>query len=567
VLASGELSTLDWALGRTSVNTPAVSATDRKGRAVRGALLAAGASLAGVLVLLLASSKPASVVLLAVALAGVAVLFLLRDLVLGLLCTYVLVAPVAISKALAVGAGVYAPALEVTVSDVCLFALVPLWLARKWSRGEPLVAHRFAIVPVALFFGWAWMSALHAGVISHGLLAALNLSKSFLVFVVLSDMLDSPRRLRWVLCAAAAGLALQATMAGAQLITKSQLLLPGMKTTELATLGISMRYVGGDRAVDAFRPFGFLQHPVFLASYLVMALPLPLMLVLVGPRRTGRWIWRVALALLLAGSGALVATLSRGGWIALAVAVAFLFVAGIRMRLVRWRQLAIAAGLAVAGVLGTMVAYPSAYYRLTQSDDRSSESRFLMMKQAVLVIRKAPLLGVGLASYTDAAKHYQPTGFSAYSPEFRKKISAGVVHNAYLAFWAERGLVGIATVVVLYGYFLRAVLRKRRWRTPMDRAIAVGLAGGLVGQLAMYNFDHAYLDSRPGVLWLLFALLAAVMRLQEAPVIYLSTDPAVESGEESLGLRRPLPTVGLAAMRHADFWQPADSARTTWSLE
>jgi O-antigen ligase len=533
------------------------------GRALRVVLIAAGATLAGVLVLLLASSKPSSVVLLAAAFGGVAALFLLGDLVLGLLCAYVLLAPVAISKALAVGAGVYAPALEVTISDVCLFAIVPLWLARKWSHGEPLVARRFAIVPVALFFGWAWVSALRAEVLSHGMLAALNLSKSLIVFVVLSDLIDSPKRLRWVLSAAAVGLALQATMAGAQLATRSQLLLPGMKTTAVATLGISMRYVGGESAVDVFRPFGFLQHPVFLASYLVMALPLPLLLVLVGPRRTGRWTWRAALALLLAGSGALVATLSRGGWIALAIAVAFVFVAGIRMRLVRWRQLAMAAGLAVAGVLGTLIAY----YRLTQSDHRSSESRFLMMKQAALVIRDAPLLGVGLAGYTRSAKHHQPTGFSAYPAEFRKKLSSGVVHNAYLAFWAERGIVGIATVVVLYGYFLRAVLRKRRWRTPMDRAIAVGLVGGLVGQLVMYNFDHAYLDSRPGVLWLLFALLAAVMRLQEAPMVHLPSG-VVESGEDSLEGRGASPAVHLAAsVRHAGYWLSAGGGRTAWRVE
>ena len=538
------------------------------GRALRSVMIAAGEALAGVLVLLLASSRPTSVVLLAAAFAGVAALFLLGDLVLGLLCAYVLLAPVAISKALAVGAGVYAPALEVTVSDVCLFALLPLWLARKWSRREPLVARQFAIVPVTLFFGWAWVSALHAGVLSHGLLAALNLSKSLVVFVVLSDLIDSPKRLRWVLCAAAVGLALQAAMAGAQLATRSQLLLPGMKTTAVATMGISMRYVGGESAVDVFRPFGFLQHPVFLASYLVMALPLPLMLVLVGARRTGRWTWRAAVALLLAGSGALVATLSRGGWIALAVAVAFLFVAGIRMRLVRWRQLAMAAGLAVAGAVGTLIAYPSAYYRLTQSDHRSSESRFLMMKQAALVIRDAPLLGVGLAGYTRSAKHHQPTGFSAYNAEFRKKLSSGVVHNAYLAFWAERGLVGLVTVAVLYGSFLRAVLRKRRWRTPMDRAVAVGLVGGLVGQLVMYNFDHAYLDSRPGVLWLLFALLAAVMRLQEAPIVHFAGDSVVEAGEDSLGVRRPSPAVDVAAtVRQAGFWLPADGGRMAWRPE
>ncbi|MGV3707476.1 MAG: O-antigen ligase family protein [Gemmatimonas sp.] len=490
---------------------------NRAGQVAASLILTVLALSAGLVFFYLSSSKPAFFALSVLMLAGLTVLLQLRDITLGILCALVLVAPIAVSKALALGAGVYAPALELTLADVCLIALVPFWVTSKATRGQSLFSGLRAWPAVSLFFLWAWVSALHADVPAHGVLAAINLSKSLLVFLVVSDLVNTPQRMRWVLIAAAVGLALQATMAGAQFVTKSLILLPGMKTSESATMGISMRYVGGGQSVSAFRPFGLSQHPVFLATYLVMVLPVVLAVVLAGKKAFGSTAWRVSIALLLAGGCSLVVTLSRGGWIAFALAALFIFVAGVRYGVVRRVQLVAAGALAVFAAMATLVVYPTVYYRLTQSDDRSSESRWLMIKQAGSIIQESPVIGVGLATYTREAKRVMPPAFSAYSAEFRKTIASGVVHNAYLVFWAERGLVGLISVFLVFGTFFRRARRVVEWQTPAERALALGLAGGLFGQLAMYNFDHAYLDSRPGILWVLFALFAALLQLQRRP--------------------------------------------------
>lgn len=514
---------------------------------VRGVIstvaLASIALVVGVLLFLLSSANPAFLFLALLLMAGGAAMLLLPDLRLRLMCAYILAAPVAVSKALALGAGVYAPALEVTAADLCIVTLLPFWIITKLHKNESLLSALRPWPAISFFFLWAWFSASHAEIVTNGMLSALNLSKYLVVFVVLSDLIDSPRRLRWVLYAMAAGLALQAIMTGAQLATKSMLLLPGMKTSDLATLGISMKYVGAGEFVSAFRPFGFLQHPVFLASYLVLVLPVVLAVVLAGKKVFGRLPWLASVALLLAGGGALIATLSRGGWIAFGVGAIFVFVAGIRMGLVRRAQLVAAGALAVCGVLVTFAVYPAVYYRLTQSDDRSGESRWLMIKQAGFIIRDAPVIGVGLATYTRVAKRVMPPEFSAYSEDFRQTIAAGVVHNAYLAFWAERGLIGLTGVLLLYASFFRATIRLKRWRAPAERALALGLAGGLVGQLVMFNFDHAYLDSRPGILWMFLAVFAALLRMQREPIpvtIPRATPPGVrEPLSESVFESRP----------------------------
>lgn len=484
------------------------------------------ASIAALLLLLLASMSGALLVLACLGLALCAAMVLTGRPLRTLLCGYVLAAPVAMSKALATGAGIYAPALELTVADLFLVAIVAVWAGDVVLRGrrpvpapstEPRdrsVARTIGLPVVLLFFGWAWVSALHGGELSHGVLAALNLSKYLVAFLVVALLVRTADDLRWVLVAAAAGLALQVGMTALQFASGSMLVLPGIKTSSAATMGYNMSYAGG---VSAFRPSGLLQHPVFLAGYLTVVLPVPAALVLVGPRRLGHRAWLLCMALAAGGAVALLLTLSRGGWIALAAALAFLALVGLRLRLVSRLQLVLAVALALVGGTATVAAYPQIIHRITGSDQRSAESRLLMMEQAWSIIERNPVLGVGMQGYVDAARVHRPPSYAALPPDFRETLSSGVVHNAYMVFWAERGIVGLASALLLFGWFVRAFFRQRSWEDVVWQALALGLTAGVVGQLVMYFFDHGYLDSRPGVIWPTLGLLAAVLRLQPAP--------------------------------------------------
>jgi O-antigen ligase len=366
---------------------------------------------------------------------------------------------------------------------------------------------------VLAFFGWAWVSALHAEVLSHGVLAALNLSKYLVVYLLVSEFVDSLSRVRAVVGAAACGFSLQLIVAFLQVATRSRIVLPGMKTSGEERLGYVLSYDAS--GVTAWRPSGLIQHPNFFADYLVVFLPTLLVLTLLGADRIGKRCHRIAALLLVGGAVTLGLTLSRGGWIGFAAAGAAAVYLTYRRGYITRRIVVRTVGVAVLGGASVIMAYPPIVLRLFKSDERSTESRLLMMEQALQIVRQHPVVGVGLATYTRVAKRSAPPEFARYGAAFREALVAGVVHNGYLALWAERGSIGLGITLALYLASLRAAVRVREWQDSLLAGVTIGLTAALVGQLALYNFDHFYLDSRPGVLWLIFGVLAASLRLRQ----------------------------------------------------
>src|SRR5262249_44784471 len=156
--------------------------------------------------------------------------------------------------------------------------------------------------------------------------------------------------------------------------------------------------------------------------------------------RIGAGVWRWSATLLVAGTGFLVLTLSRGSWIAFAVAAPFTLLLGWRRGIVPARHVRLATGGALVMLVTVGAAYPNAWKRLTYADNHSTQSRWLMLEQAKEIIESNPVLGVGLAGYRFAAMQIVPSSFGTVSKAFRLKIQEGYVHNAYLLQWAERGI-------------------------------------------------------------------------------------------------------------------------------
>lgn len=412
-----------------------------------------------------------------------------------------------ISKALIVPGGVYAPGLSLWVSDIFFCGYFVLWLGGKILRKE-----RLRVVPLArygfVFVLFMWASTLYSEDPLTGALTALMNTKFYLMFLVLSDDLRRPEQLRAVLVAFAAALALQVMMTAAQLASGSYLAIQGSKVT---TLGTELAFGTGDTLT--FRPSGFMQHPNVLADFLVFVLPPLTALTLLGARRLGR-AWLVAAGLLLAGLAALLITLSRGGWIAYLAALLFVAYYAKRAGFITMNHIALAAGTATAGVILVALLYPAVFLRLTQSDQHSSESRWIMMDQALLIVSRNPVLGVGLGGYNRAAHNNIPASFSNVNEYYQKQLLKGVVHNKYLLVASEQGLVGLALFVLLAWKMLRVFQSVRRWTDRASYALGLGLAAGIAGQAVFWLFDHFYVDVRIQMLWLFAAFLVALVRLQ-----------------------------------------------------
>ncbi len=418
----------------------------------------------------------------------------------------VLTTPVDLSKALIVEGGVYSPGLSLFLSDIFFLSLLALWSFHRIIVLRTPVSldqlHRVAL----LFLAWLWVSATYSQDVMAGALAALTYTKFFVTYFLLTQLIRKPADLRLVLLAFFAGFVLQALYVGAQVLTGSALEFQGAKSTHLGTHLV----FGSAGGMHAFRPAGFLHHPNVLADYLVFLLPPAAALSLLGRRRIGRGAWMAAVAVLVAGTGMLVVTLSRGGWIALGVAGVFFAIAGLRRGFVKGHHVTSILATGLVGMALVAALYPAAYLRISQSDQRSGESRLMMIDQAMLIIRENPMLGVGLGGYNRAAQQYTPESFSYVSTFFQDEIRKGVVHNKYLLHTAETGIVGMGLFLHLLWRFFSLLFPFSRWSSPIGYAMALGLSSSILGQMAFFVFDHFYADIRMAMLWVTFGIYHAL---------------------------------------------------------
>lgn len=175
---------------------------------------------------------------------------------------------------------------------------------------------------------------------------------------------------------------------------------------------------------------------------------------------------------------------SRGGWLALpALAVVFLWYA--RRRMQAWQYLAIGGGLII---LCAVVYYAPQSSVRTRIDSASQEfsdyfskhlvstsigARLEMSKAALLVFREHPLLGAGMGGFARETQELIGAG----------RLDASIAafnhpHNEYVAALATRGMVGLASLLLLFGIvakFFYDLTQQAQARTRM-----FGLAGLIV---------------------------------------------------------------------------------------
>jgi putative inorganic carbon (HCO3(-)) transporter len=248
---------------------------------------------------------------------------------------------------------------------------------------------------------------------------------------------------------------------------------------------------------------GTVGSPNVAAGYLSISMASAASVFFTDLQRTYRWLATAVLAL---GVVALILTYSRGGWIALALAVTLMSLAVWRQRGLSWRKPA-----AVVALL-TVVCLP--FYNIVSGrlfgDDRgSAQSRIPLMHLAFRIVKDNPVLGVGANNFTVVMDRY-------LTSDFREEFLFAV-HNKYLLVLAETGIGGLLAFLA----FLLAALR-RGWRIwnlsdPLLSPVALGFVAGLAGHMVHMTVD--VFRGRPvqQLIWLVAGLLAAMQRLSTAP--------------------------------------------------
>jgi O-antigen ligase len=210
-------------------------------------------------------------------------------------------------------------------------------------------------------------------------------------------------------------------------------------------------------------------------------------------------------------------TFSRGGFLAMAIGLACLFI----MYPPRPLQLIVLLGLGLV----MMSFVPQTYYdriltlqdlipnqsgRIDVRSDNSIQGRANHLLTGWAMFQANPVLGIGL---NNAPLRY---------PEFSKEIglapsgSNRTLHNLYLEVMAETGIIGLTVFFSLIWYAFRCVVFARRRfmeaSQPNYAHLATGLAIGFVGYLVAAFFIHA---AFPRYFYLLLGIMYSLPAVAE----------------------------------------------------
>lgn len=268
------------------------------------------------------------------------------------------------------------------------------------------------------------------------------------------------------------------------------------------------------------RVFSTLGQANNLAAYLVLALPLVLGLAIATESRPAR------IALLVLGTGivgALGLTLSRGGYLGGAVAIATFALLVARRPEVDRRRLARAV-VGVAVVVSTVAALilvpPVANSagrildRARQVTDVEAGSGALHLDLWAVGIRIAadhPLLGVGPEMFPAVFPQYRDTVLPADRATVIARFRPESPHSVPIAIAAGAGVPALAAYAALAAIAMVAGLRRCRRAATRERVLVAGLLAAVAGHLVTDLFMTAEV-STSWLFWVLLGVLATVPR-------------------------------------------------------
>jgi O-antigen ligase len=385
-------------------------------------------------------------------------------------------------------------------STEALVALLGLsWALRVAASRDRASLPRTLLVPLVLLLTATAATTLRATALGPALKEGIRWLEVVVVYVVGVDLLREPRRR-----AIALGLLLAAGMVEA-FLGYGQFLL---------RMGPPAFRTGG-----FLRAYGTFGQPNPYAGYLGTLLPLALALALCGWRerdRIGRALTVLVAAVFVALLGALLASMSRGGWLGFAFAVAV--IASLFDRRALMAALAGLAGGVLIVFLGAFNLLPAqiserlmqvvSYFgvfdvrtvTLTPANWAVVE-RMAIWQAAWGMFESHPFLGVGPGNYAVLYDQFAMPGW---------KESMGHAHNLYLNLLAETGAIGLCSFLVFWAAAILMVWRRHRApareATWWQRAVPLGVLG-VLAQVSLHNmFDNLMVHGLNVQLALLLAL-------------------------------------------------------------
>ena len=385
-----------------------------------------------------------------------------------------------------------------TFLDMALGGLFFVW-ALAYALGEeqsflatpaggPVLA--FALFAIVSFVAGLSHSALSTYLIRHFAEVLLSIALFFLVVNTVRDVGRLRRLMRWlILCATAAS-----ALGIALYFVPDEMAMRALSA--LGRVGYPMgpgvlRYIRDDPTLMQ-RATSTSVDPNVLGSLLNMALVMAVPQLFVKRPLLPRLVLLPCLGVLGLGLGL---TISRSALVGMALAIFALAVLRYR-KLLPWFALAAMLVLLLPWTQG----YIGHFIEGVQGEDLSTQMRMGEYKDAFILIRRYPFLGVGFAGAPDL------------------DIYIGVA-STYLIIAEQMGLIGLAAFLIVVGVLFVGFWRHRRAAAsrPDLEPLWYGIHAALMGGLISGVFDHYFfsLDFHHSVtlFWLIFGLAAAATEI------------------------------------------------------
>ncbi len=389
--------------------------------------------------------------------------------------------------------------LSITLSETALALLTALWLWTLRSPDGRAQARRPLGGPVLALSGATVLSALASGHPASSLMAAKGLLLVAALYVT-ADFLEGAAAADRFL----SGLALVVAVAAAAGLVQVTLC-PGQEPDYGWPAWLYHR---------CYRARGFFSIYMTLAGVLTLTLLaiLPRLLPGRGFRTWSAVTWLLSLA-------GLIATFTRGAWLGLGAGVLSLLPAARRGR---W-PVVLGLLLLVAAVLAAPYQVRVRFPRLEELRHRvlsmadphevGVTERLYLWRSGLAMWREHPWLGVGPGGVKRDYVNY------ALAEAIKKRT--GHVHNTPLQILVERGVLGLAAWLWLFGaFYARAtgVLRRLPREAARERALVAGslaaVTGFLVAGLSEFNFGDSEVVM---VAWTIMALPFVVEASKTGP--------------------------------------------------
>ncbi len=273
--------------------------------------------------------------------------------------------------------------------------------------------------------------------------------------------------------------------------------------------------------------FGLFGNVNYFAEYLIVPLPLAISLFFATKKRTNKIL---PLAGILAMTGSLILTFTRGSYLAVGISLIFMFFLYIVNRGKNFLKenkkifIIILIAILVATYLfvfpnplnkpGTVISKIKGRISITQFTKSSSlKRRIAIWKFTSMMIKDHPLLGSGIGTYKYNTLRYQAKFFEqGDNRSIYPYGHADKVHNEYLQLWAEIGIIGLGIFIwLIISYFNYGIKLIKRVKDRYNQGIIIGLMGSVIAVLidSLFGFP-LHLSATVVLFWLALVLTMAV---------------------------------------------------------